>query len=278
MNSQDFQLLSSIVRDRSGLVLTEEKVYLLESRLTPLARQRGMNNLEDLANELRRSNDERLKEEITEAMTTNETFFFRDTKPFDIFREHVLPRLLEARSTRKTLRIWNAACSTGQEPYSVAMLLKEEAARMAGWRVEILATDISNEVLEKAKAGLYSQFEVQRGLPIQLLMKYFQQVGEMWQIDSSIRAMVKFQKKNLLEDLTHLGTFDIVFCRNVLIYFDHEMKARVLNQINKVMADDGALFLGGAETVLGICDALKPVQGLKGVYTSAAGGMIAAAS
>ncbi len=276
MNTQDFQLLSGIVLERSGLVLTEEKVYLLESRLVPLARQRGMNTLEDLANELRRTNDEKLKDEITEAMTTNETFFFRDTKPFDIFKDTVLPRLLETRGSKKTLRIWNAACSTGQEPYSVAMLLKEEAAKMPGWRVEILATDISNEVLEKAKAGLYSQFEVQRGLPIQLLIKYFQQMGEMWQIDSSIRAMVKFQKMNLLDNLAVLGGFDVIFCRNVLIYFDHEMKAKVLGQMHRILADDGALFLGGAETVLGICDDLKPVSGLKGVYTSAAGGMMAA--
>ncbi|MEH6474228.1 MAG: protein-glutamate O-methyltransferase [Sneathiella sp.] len=274
MNSQDFQLLSGIVRDRSGLILTEDKIYLLESRLVPLARQRGLNTLSDLANELRRSNDEKLKEDITEAMTTNETFFFRDNKPFDIFKQSILPHLLETRSSRKTLRIWNAACSTGQEPYSVAMLLKEEAAKMAGWRVEILATDISNEVLEKAKSGLYSQFEVQRGLPIQLLIKYFQQMGEMWQIDSSIRAMVKFQKVNLLESLAMLGSFDVIFCRNVLIYFDHETKAKVLTQMHKILANDGALFLGGAETVLGICDELNPVNGLRGVYTPAAGGIL----
>ncbi len=277
MNSQDFQLFSTLVRDRSGLVLSEDKVYLLESRLVPLARQRGLNTLEDLANELRRG-DEKLKEDITEAMTTNETFFFRDNKPFDTFKESILPHLLETRSAQKTLRIWNAACSTGQEPYSVAMLLKEEAARMAGWRVEILATDISNEVLEKAKSGLYSQFEVQRGLPIQLLIKYFQQMGEMWQIDSSIRAMVKFQKVNLLESLSMLGRFDVIFCRNVLIYFDHATKAKVLTEMHKIMARDGALFLGGAETVLGICDDLHPVSGLKGVYTPATGGVLAAAS
>lgn len=276
MNSQDFQLLSGIVRERSGLVLTEEKIYLLESRLVPLARQRGKNTLEDLANELRRSNDEKLKEEITEAMTTNETFFFRDTKPFDIFKESVLPKLLETRASKKSIRIWNAACSTGQEPYSLAMLLKEEAAKMAGWRVEIMATDISNEVLEKAKAGLYSQFEVQRGLPIQLLIKYFQQMGEMWQIDSSIRAMVKFQNVNLLDNLSFMGGFDVIFCRNVLIYFDHETKGKVLSQMHNILADDGALFLGGAETVLGICDEFKPISGLKGVYTSASGGMMAA--
>ncbi|MEX0582061.1 MAG: protein-glutamate O-methyltransferase [Sneathiella sp.] len=278
MNSQDFQLFGDIVRKRSGLVLTEEKIYLLESRLVPLARRRGLESLEALAEEVRRSSDERLLNEITEAMTTNETFFFRDTKPFDIFSAAVLPQLIQSRSAKKSLRIWTAACSTGQEPYSIAMLLKEEAAKMAGWRVEILATDISNEVLEKAKAGLYSQFEVQRGLPIQLLMKHFQQVGEMWQIDSSIRAMVKFQPKNLLEDLGGMGQFDVVFCRNVLIYFDQATKGKVLNQVHNILADDGALFLGGAETVLGICDSFKPVEGQRGVYTSAKRGLMAAAS
>ncbi len=278
MNSQDFQLFGEIVNSRSGLVLSEEKVYLLESRLVPLARRRGLENLEALAEEVRRHKDERLLEEITEAMTTNETFFFRDTRPFDTFRDVVLPQLLKARAAKKSLRIWTAACSTGQEPYSIAMLLKEEAAKMAGWRVEIMATDISQEVLEKAKAGLYSQFEVQRGLPIQLLMKHFQQVGEMWQIDSSIRAMVKFQPKNLLEDLGSLGHFDVVFCRNVLIYFDQPTKGRVLTQIHNILADDGALFLGGAETVLGICDSFKPVDGQRGVYTSVNGGLMAAAS
>ncbi|MDF2365934.1 protein-glutamate O-methyltransferase CheR [Sneathiella sp.] len=278
MNSQDFQLFGEIVNSRSGLVLTEEKIYLLESRLVPLARRRGLENLEALAEEVRRHKDERLLEEITEAMTTNETFFFRDTKPFDTFRDVVLPQLLKARAAKKSLRIWTAACSTGQEPYSIAMLLKEEAAKMAGWRVEIMATDISQEVLEKAKAGLYSQFEVQRGLPIQLLMKHFQQVGEMWQIDSSIRAMVKFQSKNLLEDLGNLGHFDVVFCRNVLIYFDQLTKGRVLTQIHNILTDDGALFLGGAETVLGICDSFKPVDGQRGVYTSVNGGLMAAAS
>ncbi len=276
MNSQDFQLFSNIVKSRSGLVLTEEKVYLLESRLVPLARRRGLENLEALADEVRRSNDEHLLEEITEAMTTNETFFFRDTKPFDTFRDAVLPQLLKQRAAKKSLRIWTAACSTGQEPYSIAMLLKEEAAKMAGWRVEIMATDISREVLEKAKAGLYSQFEVQRGLPIQLLMKHFHQVGEMWQIDSSIRAMVKFPPKNLLEDLGSVGQFDVIFCRNVLIYFDQITKSKVLKEIHKALADDGALFLGGAETVLGICDSFKPIDGQRGVYTSADGGLTAA--
>ncbi|WP_373085554.1 protein-glutamate O-methyltransferase CheR [Sneathiella sp.] len=276
MNTMDFQLFSEIVHARSGLVLTEEKVYLLESRLVPLARRRGLDSLEDLGNEVRRHKDERLMTEITEAMTTNETFFFRDNKPFEAFKNVVLPQLLQSRAAKKSLRILNAACSTGQEPYSLAMLLKEEAAKMAGWRVEIMATDISNDVLEKAKAGLYSQFEVQRGLSIQLLVKYFQQIGEMWQIDSSIRAMVKFQNKNLLDDSSALGQFDVIFCRNVLIYFDQKTKIKVLGSLHNILVEDGALFLGGAETVLGICDDFKPVDGQRGVYTSVTGGLMAA--
>lgn len=276
MNTMDFQLFSEIVHARSGLVLTEEKVYLLESRLVPLARRRGLDSLEDLGNEVRRHKDERLMTEITEAMTTNETFFFRDNKPFEAFKNVVLPQLLQSRAAKKSLRILNAACSTGQEPYSLAMLLKEEAAKMAGWRVEIMATDISNDVLEKAKAGLYSQFEVQRGLSIQLLVKYFQQIGEMWQIDSSIRAMVKFQNKNLLDDSSALGQFDVIFCRNVLIYFDQKTKIKVLGSLHNMLVEDGALFLGGAETVLGICDDFKPVDGQRGVYTSVTGGLMAA--
>jgi len=257
MNSQDFQLFGDIVKTRSGLILSEEKVYLLESRLVPLARRRGLESLEALANEVRRSRDERLLDEITEAMTTNETFFFRDNKPFDTFRDVVLPQLLKTRASQKSLRIWTAACSTGQEPYSLAMLLKEEAAKMAGWRVEIMATDISNEVLEKAKAGLYSQFEVQRGLPIQLLMKHFQQVGEMWQIDSSIRAMVKFQPKNLLEDLGSVGQFDVIFCRNVMIYFDKETQDRLVRRYATYLKPSGLLFIGHSESLLSVSDIFK---------------------
>ena len=162
----------------------------------------------------------------------------------------------------------SAASSSGQEAYTLAMVLKEEGAKLAGWKIEILGTDISTEMLEKAKAGLYSQFEVQRGLPIQLLVKYFKKTAEMWQIDPAIRAMVQFREYNLLHDLKPLGQFDVVFCRNVLIYFDQPTKTRVLDNMSRVMPDDGFLYLGGAETVLGISDKFKPVPEQRGVYAT----------
>jgi len=266
MKSEDFDLISDLLKRRSGLIITADKLYLLESRLVPLARKRGMNGLEDLVKALRFSPEEQLLLDVTEAMTTNESSFFRDINPFENFRKTVLPDLVEKRAAKKSIRIWCAACSTGQEPYSLAMYLREEAAMLAGWRVEIVATDLSAEVLEKSRVGLYSQFEVQRGLPIQMLVKYFSQVNDLWQIDSTIRAMVKFQPINLLDSLSPLGGFDIVFCRNVLIYFDQETKGVVLKNISAQMPSDGYLFLGGAETVLGICDAFQPMDGYRGIY------------
>ncbi len=270
MNSADFQFLADFLKKGSGLVVSEDKMYLLESRLLPIARERGHNTLDGLVAELRKGTDSSLKVAVIEAMTTNESFFFRDTKPFQIFENETLPALIEARAARKRLRIWCAAASTGQEPYSLAMILKENAAKMPGWRTEILGTDLSSEVLEKAKAGMYSQFEVQRGLPISLLVKYFRQVNEMWQIDAAIRASVRFQKLNLMDNFTHLGKFDVIFCRNVLIYFDQQTKAEVLERMSTMLEPDGVLFLGGAETVLGITDKFKPVTGQRGVYQHAA--------
>lgn len=266
MNPADFDLLAGLLKQRSGLIITKDKQYLLESRLIPLARKRGLSGLDDLVKKIRAGGDEPLLRDVTEAMTTNESFFFRDNKPFDIFRGEILPTFVKSRSDRKTIRIWSAAASTGQEPYSLAIILKEEAAKIPGWRIEILGTDLSGEVLEKAKVGLYSQFEVQRGLPIQMLMKYFQQVNEMWQIDAGIRGMVRYRQFNLLDDFGSLGQFDIIFCRNVLIYFDNETKAKILERMSKIMARDGVLFLGGAETVLGVTDRFKPVAGQRGVY------------
>ena len=266
MSPEDFDLLSGILRERSGLSLTKEKMYLLETRLGPVARKNGHGGLDDLVTALRQKQEEPLLRDITEAMTTNESFFFRDGTPFELLEKDVLPRLLEARAATKSLRIWCAAASTGQEPYTIAMVLKEMAVKLQGWRIEILATDISSSVLEKAKVGLYSQFEVQRGLPIQMLVKYFEQHGEMWQIDASLRGMIEYRELNLLKDLSSLGAFDIIFCRNVLIYFDRDTKTQVLESIWRLMPHDGALFLGGAETVLGISERFKPAPGKRGVY------------
>jgi chemotaxis protein methyltransferase CheR len=266
MKTENFDLLAGLLKQRSGLVLTKEKVYLLESRLLPLARKRGIPSLDDLVQSIRTKRDEALLRDVTEAMTTNESFFFRDNTPFDIFRDHLLPTLMKSRAGTRQLRIWCAAASTGQEPYSIAMILKERAAQLQGWRVDILGTDLSNEVLEKAKAGLYTQFEVQRGLPIQLLVKYFAQVGDLWQIDASIRSMVRYREFNLLNDPRELGQFDVIFCRNVLIYFDQPTKSLVLDRLARQLPEDGTLFLGAAETVLGLCDRFKPVKDQRGLY------------
>ncbi len=266
MKPDDFDLVCRLVKDRSGLILTRDKAYLLESRLMPVARRRGMKGLDELVGAIRGKGDEALLREVTEAMTTNESFFFRDIKPFEVFRQTILPRLISAREGKRTFRIWCAACSSGQEPYSLAMILKEEAARLSGWRQEILGTDISTEILAKAKAGAYSQFEVQRGLPIQLLLKYFKKKDDVWQIDPALKSMVQYREFNLLHDLKALGQFEVVYCRNVLIYFDQPTKSRVLEQISRLLQPDGVLFLGGAETVLGISDKFKPVPTQRGVY------------
>ncbi len=266
MNTEDFTLLQGLLKERSGLAISEDKQYLLESRLMPVARKRGMAGLDDLIKAIRTERQEALLQDVTEAMTTNESYFFRDVQPFEQFRNITLPALLEARAGIRRIRIWSAACSTGQEPYSIAMVLKEEAAKFPGWRIEIVATDLSRETLEKAKVGMYSQFEVQRGLPIQYLMKYFEQANEMWQIESSVRAMVRYEPFNLLTNLSSLGAFDIIFCRNVLIYFDNETKRRVLDNMSRIMPKDAVLYLGGAETVLGITDRFNPIKGQRGVY------------
>jgi len=271
MNVTDFELIAEILKDRSGLALNKEKAYLLESRLNPVARKWSFSGFDELAQAIRTKRDEALLIDVTEAMTTNESFFFRDQKPFDQFRSIVLPHLLKARAAKRSFRIWSAACSSGQEPYTLAMLLKEQAQDLVGWRVEIVATDLSNEILDKAKEGLYSQFEVQRGLPISLLVKYFSQVGDRWQIDDSLRSMVKFQKFNLLGDPSALGIFDVVFCRNVLIYFDPPTKSKVLESIAAMLPPDGFLYLGGAETVLGTSERFQIMKGHRGIYSLAEG-------
>jgi len=261
----DYEYLRKLLRDHSGLDLSADKQYLIESRLLPLARKAGLPGISELVQKMKGGSTS-IVSQVVEAMTTNETFFFRDKVPFDHFRESIMPEILQARASRKSIRIWCAAGSTGQEPYSLAMCLKEMSAATAGWRIEILATDLSQEVLEKSKAGIYSQFEVQRGLPIQLLVKYFKQTGEVWQINPDIRAMVQHRQLNLLHDFSQLGVFDIIFCRNVLIYFDQDTKINIFNRLAKTIEPDGFLVLGAAETVVGLTDAFKPYPERRGLY------------
>jgi chemotaxis protein methyltransferase CheR len=266
MTPLDYDFLRRCLKQRSGLVLTADKQYLVESRLLPVARKAGHATLGDLVEALKRGGDEALTAAVVEAMATNESFFFRDKIPFEHFRSIVMPALIAARRNVRSIRIWCAAASTGQEPYSLAMCLKDMAHDIAGWRIEMLATDLCGDVLEKARLGLYSQFEVQRGLPIQLLIKHFTQVGELWQIAPELRAMVKFRQLNLLADFSQLGIFDLIFCRNVLIYFDQETKIDVLDRLSRAIATDGFLVLGAAETVVGLTDSFKVVGDKHGLY------------
>ncbi|HET9903455.1 MAG TPA: protein-glutamate O-methyltransferase CheR [Xanthobacteraceae bacterium] len=272
MTTADFDYLRRLLKERSGLVLSADKRYLLESRLLPIARRIGARTLGGLAQKLRAPGTEGLAVEVVEAMTTNETFFFRDKLPFTHLRDTIIPDLVRTRAAQRRIRIWCAAASSGQEPYSVAMLLKEMTALLSGWRVELLATDLSAEMLERAKSGLYSQFEVQRGLPIQYLLRYFTQVGDMWQIVPELRAAVEFRQLNLLHPFAFLEPFDVVFCRNVLIYFDQPTKADVLSRLARVVRPDGYLLLGAAETVVGLTEAFRPHAEKRGLYLRQADG------
>jgi len=277
MSQAAFSSLAGLLHARSGLVLGPDKMYLVETRLAGLMRREGMADLAALVARISAPSGETLAREVVELMTTNETFFFRDGKPFDHVRAGSLKRLHGARPPGQPIRIWSAACSSGQEAYSLAMIVAEAKPWLGDRRVEIVGTDLSREVLAKAREGVYSQFEVQRGLPIQLLVRHFAQEGTSWRLSPAIRAMVTWREGNLLGDLRALGRFDIVFCRNVLIYFDQATKARVLGAIAAQMPPDGVLYLGGAETVLGITDRFAAIAGERGVYEPSAASRTAAA-
>jgi len=266
MTGAEFAFIAQFLKERSGLIITQDKMYLLETRLAAILRDNNLSGLGPLVDVLRQPGPARIKDQVVDAMTTNETSFFRDNNPFDALRKSVIPGLIERRAASRSLRIWSAACSTGQEPYSLAMMLKDSFPILGGWKVEIVATDLSPSVLERAREGLYSTFEVQRGLPIQLLVRHFDQQEPNWQIKRELRQMVNFRALNLLEDFSALGQFDVVLCRNVLIYFDQPTKTRILGAIARRIVADGALLLGGAESVFGLSDAFGGVAGLKGVY------------
>lgn len=269
LRTEDFEFIANFLKQRSGLALTQEKMYLIESRLQPIARAQNCKDLAELIARLRtNAASTALQTEIVEAMTTNESSFFRDTKPFDHFVKIVIPRLRESNPGLNTVRIWSAACSTGQEPYSLAMTFKEEETKLPGLRCDILATDIADKVIDRAVKGLYSQFEVQRGLPIQLLIKYFKQLPDnMWELHEPIRRMVRFRNVNLLAPLLGMGQFEIIFCRNVLIYFDEKTKSDVLDRMADLLVPGGFLFLGSAESVLGLTKRYKSVEGANGLFT-----------
>jgi chemotaxis protein methyltransferase CheR len=244
----EFEFLRTLVKSRSGIVLQAGNPDHLESRLRPLLRRTGLGSFGALVATLRRHDAEPLIAQVVEALATRETWFFRDRTPFDDFTGRLVPALLASRPAERHIRIWCAAASTGQEPYSVAMCLAEMARQLAGWQVDIVATDLSVSALEKAATGVYNGFEVQRGLPIRHLVKYFARQDDGWRISPDIRAMVQFRPLNLLDDFAALGRFDVVFCRNVVGGFDQPTRRDVLHRIARLMLPDGTLILGAGET------------------------------
>lgn len=268
MNAVDYEFLSGFLLQSMGLSLGSGKEYLLEARLIPLAQSLGLQDFDQLVSELRRGRDAKLKSAVTEAMTTNETSFFRDRTPFDDLKNTLIPALIASRANSRRLRIWCAAASTGQESYSVLMLIDEYFPQLKDWTIEFVATDISQNMLDRAADGTYSQFEVQRGLPITHLVKYFTQSTRGWTIKDSLKNRVRWQKLNLLDNFGLLGNFDLVMCRNVLIYFDASTKKNILDRVARLLPADGFLMLGAAETVLGITDTFSRFKlGQSAVYT-----------
>ena len=255
----DFEFVCTVVRQRSGIVLEVDKDYLIENRLSTLARKEGLASVPQLVERVRGEPHGTLTAKLIEAMTTNETSFYRDVAPFDALRLNVLPELLARNAQTRRLTVWCGASSTGQEPYSLAILLREHFPQLATWDVSVTATDLSTVVLEQAKKGTYSQLEVNRGMPASLLAKYFRRVGAAWQVTDDVRSLVSFRPLNLLEPLPPMPAADLVMLRNVLIYFDVPTKKGILAKVRKVLKPGGYLFLGGAETTMGIDPAFERV-------------------
>jgi chemotaxis protein methyltransferase CheR len=257
LDSMDFAFVSSLVLKRSAIVLEPEKNYLVESRLLPLARREGFASIGELVARMRANPLNGLHQKVVEAMTTNETSFFRDLNPFETLRKEVLPEMFQRRAAERRLQIWCGASSTGQEPYTIAMVLREHFAGNLNWKTTIVATDLSTDVLARARQGRYSQLEVNRGLPAPMLVKYFQRQGTEWELKEEVRRLVEFRQLNLIDPTWDIAGADIVFLRNVLIYFDVFTKKAILQKIRKVLRPDGYLFLGGAETTMNLDDAFE---------------------
>jgi chemotaxis protein methyltransferase CheR len=272
MTDQEFDVVRRLILERSGIVLEPGKEYLVETRLGPIARQMHLNSVGELIAQLRFQSGNGLQRHIVEAMVTTESSFFRDHHPFEGLRKVVFPDLINRRGNERRLNIWCAASSTGQEPYSIALLIKEHFPQLAGWRISILATDLSRPVLDRAREGRFNQIEVNRGLPASFLVKYFEQHGTDWQLKPTIRAMVDFQEINLAQAWPPLSRMDLVLIRNVMIYFDVETKKAILSRLQRVLQPDGYLLLGGAETTFGLSDSYVRIEPLKaGLYQLVSG-------
>ena len=264
MTPGEISVLADLARRRSGVIVDADKTYIIESRLAPIARRQGFTTLSELISDLQTREDETLIWAAVEALSSTETQFFRDRAPFQQIAAEVLPAL--ARKGRQQIKVWSAGCSTGQEPYSLAILAEEERGKHGPLGMDILASDLSDRCLEKGMAGLYTQFEVQRGLPSRLLIKYFDKVDDHWVLSPRIRQMVQMQRQNLLTDVKGTGPFDLILCRNVLSAFDTSTARTVLEQIAKTLAPDGFLVMGAYETSAHHTPAFRPVPGLRGLY------------
>jgi chemotaxis protein methyltransferase CheR len=266
MTDQDFDAVCGLLRERSAVVLDAGKQYLVEARLRPLVHELRLNSIGELVAQVRRHPANGLDRQIVEALVTTESSFFRDHHPFEGLRREVLPDLINRRRAERRLNIWCAASSTGQEPYSLALLIREHFPELAGWNVSLLASDLSRAVLARAREGRYNQIEVNRGLPAALLVRYFEQHGTSWQLKASIRGMVDFREINLAGAWPSLPRMDLVLLRNVMIYFEVETKKTILGRLARLLSPDGYLVLGGVETTLNLDDAYRRVEPVKGGF------------
>ncbi len=252
LSNHNYAFLQAYIQRESGIALGHDKLYLLKSRLLPIMERERVRSLDELCDRLRKAATPDLRRHVVEAMTTHETSFFRDPAVYDALRTSIIPAIARTHQATRSMRIWSAACSSGQEPYSLAMLLLELG--YADWRIEILGTDLSTQILERAAAGSYLQIEVNRGLPAPLLVKYFQRAGLSWEVKSEVRKLVRFTQFDLRNNMSALGAFDLVLCRNVLIYFDLETRKTILGGIRGVLHPGGYFLLGSSETTFNLDD------------------------
>jgi chemotaxis protein methyltransferase CheR len=266
LSDSSSRILAGLLEARTGQQLTMSRRWRIETALSTLLRERGIATLDELITILVMGKEPGLSQQVVEALLNNETYFFRDRAPFDVLQRHALPELAQRRHKSKRLRIWSAGCSTGQEVYSLAMLFAEDPEQWRGWTIDILGTDVSNGCVDRARAGSYSQFEVQRGLGINQMIKWFEECPDGWRAVEALRKPVRFQVHNLLEPSPHPGGFDIVLCRNVLLYLSPEKKALAFERIAGAMAEDGWLMLGAGETVIGQTSKLGADIKVRGLY------------
>lgn len=250
--TSDIDFLRGLIARQSGNVISARQVYMLEQRLVPVAQEIGLTSVRELVEALRKDSRQQLSAKVAEAVTVNETSFFRDMHLFQALKTKIIPEIVERNQLRRTIDIWCAACSSGQEPYSTAMVFREHFPFLNSWNIRILATDISEEMLERTKQGVYSQLEVNRGLPMKTLLRFFDRHGAHWKAKNELRSMVTCRRLNLTQGWPRIGVFDIVMARNVLIYFDQASKTRILHKMKRAIASDGYLFIGSAEMLLGL--------------------------